>query len=129
MPPFRFATIRPGIGAPTLEACGTNVLRSQLQVAQSAHKPSATAGSKPERPCPDEKSMLLGPALRRPRSCFGALWARAGFAAASGSRDSSATPSVSQLARHPRYNWDTQQFQTRAEVLRSPVRRRHPERE
>src|SRR6266852_3700034 len=41
MPPFRFAASQPGIGAAALEACGANVFRSQLQIAQRAHEPAA----------------------------------------------------------------------------------------
>jgi hypothetical protein len=41
IPPFRFAGLHTGIGAPTLETCGANVLRSQLQIAQRAHEAAA----------------------------------------------------------------------------------------
>jgi hypothetical protein len=41
MPPFRFAGFHTGIGAPTLETRGANVLRSQLQIAQRAHEAAA----------------------------------------------------------------------------------------
>lgn len=42
MPPFCFATMGTGIDAPALKACGANVLGSQLQIAQRAHKSAAT---------------------------------------------------------------------------------------
>jgi hypothetical protein len=41
IPPFRLASLHTGIGAPTLEAWGANVLRSQLQITQRANE-SAT---------------------------------------------------------------------------------------
>jgi hypothetical protein len=41
IPPFRLASLRTGIGAPTLEASGTNVLRAQLQIAQRTYEPAA----------------------------------------------------------------------------------------
>jgi len=48
MPPFSLAGRHAGICAPTLETRGTNVLCSQLQIAQCAHEAAAppTAGLK-----------------------------------------------------------------------------------
>lgn len=41
MPPFRLAGVSAGTAAPTLEARGANVLCSQLQITQRAHKATA----------------------------------------------------------------------------------------
>src|SRR5271156_4544132 len=48
MPPFRRAALQTGIGAPTLEARGANVLRSELQVAQRAQKAAAPLAARLE---------------------------------------------------------------------------------
>jgi len=49
MPPFRFVSRRAGTVSPALEARRANVLRSQLQVTQRAHKAAATLAASLER--------------------------------------------------------------------------------
>jgi hypothetical protein len=49
MPPFRGAGPRTRIGAPLLETGGANVLRSQLQIAQRAHKAAAPLAARLKR--------------------------------------------------------------------------------
>src|SRR6267154_2230486 len=49
MPPFRLASVRAGTAAPALEARWANVLRSQLQVTQRAHKAAAPLAASLER--------------------------------------------------------------------------------
>lgn len=42
MPPFRFSRVGAGSVAATLETCGANVFGPYLQIAQRAHKATAT---------------------------------------------------------------------------------------
>ena len=46
IPPFRLASLGTGIGAPALEACRANVLRSQLQITERAHESAAALAAR-----------------------------------------------------------------------------------
>jgi hypothetical protein len=70
-----------------------------------------TVGSKPERPCPDEKNMSLGPKARSLHCCSGEPLASRGSAAAFRSRDRSAILCSSQLGLRPLRNWGRGQLQ------------------
>src|SRR5580698_11646306 len=49
MPPLGLAAIQHRIDAPALKACRANVVRSQLQIAQRAHKSSASLAASLKR--------------------------------------------------------------------------------
>jgi len=64
-----------------------------------------TAGSKPETPCPDERSMLPGPKAQPPHLYSAGPHPRRGFVAASRSKDSSAILSSLQPVPRLPCNW------------------------
>jgi len=79
-----------------------------------------TAGSKPETPCPDGRSMSPGPQAQPPHLYSAGPRPRRGSVAASRSKGSSATLCSSQLVPRPRCSWGKSQPPRQWAIISGP---------